>query len=389
MVLPYMKTMTKSRSYNQAKLKILSDKLCDKIEYILSYFDKEYKNNSKMITMNCPIHGGDNPSAINIYPEGDSYRGNWKCRTHHCEEIFKGSILGFIRGILSNRNNGWSKSGDKTCTFQETLEFAQNLINEKLESIKVNKNHIEKSNFVNTINHISSTKQIQTDRVKREQIIKALNIPSQYFIDRGFTPEILLKYDVGDCKNPNKEMFNRAVVPVYDDDHAYMVGCTGRSIFNQCLVCGYYHNSNDSCPDDRFAWLMSKWKHNKDFKTQECLYNFWFAQEYIKKQNYAIVVESPGNVWRLEESGIHNSVAIFGSSLSDKQKMLLDMSGALSLVLIMDNDEAGKKASEQIIKKCNRTYNLYNINMSHNDVASMSTQEILSEIVPKLKELSL
>ncbi|NDC71851.1 MAG: hypothetical protein EBZ62_00150, partial [Sphingobacteriia bacterium] len=37
------------------------------------------------------------------------------------------------------------------------------------------------------------------------------------------------------------------------------------------------------------------------------------------KSHTAIIVESPGNVWRLEENGIHNSVALFGSSLSDRQ----------------------------------------------------------------------
>ena len=67
-------------------------------------------------------------------------------------------------------------------------------------------------------------------------------------------------------------------------------------------------------------WIHSKWRHNKDFKTQEHLYNMWFAKEFIQSTRTAIIVESPGNVWRLEEAGIHNSVAIFGTNLSIKQK---------------------------------------------------------------------
>ena len=50
-----------------------------------------------------------------------------------------------------------------------------------------------------------------------------------------------------------------------------------------------------------------------------------FAKEFIKESGIVILVESPGNVWRLEEAGVHNSVAIFGSSLADRQKMILDI----------------------------------------------------------------
>jgi 5S rRNA maturation endonuclease (ribonuclease M5) len=385
-----MKTMKKSRSYNQHKLKILSDKLCDRIESLLDYFEIEYKQQSKMITMSCPIHGGDNTSAINIYPQGESYRGNWKCRTHHCEETFKPSIIGFIRGILSHRNYGWEKSNDSICSFYEAVQFAEKFLKENLDSIKVDNKHIEKNTFINTINNITSKEKSNTTYVSRQTIIRSLDIPSKYFLDRGYSKDILIKYDVGDCKNSGKEMSDRAVVPIYDEEYKYMIGCTGRSIFDQCSNCKSYHENQIPCEtiNQEYKWLMSKWRHSKNFKTQECLYNFWFAKQYIQKSNSAIIVESPGNVWRLEESGIHNSVAIFGSSLSDKQKMLLDISGALNLILIMDNDEAGKKAAEQIIKKCERTYNVYSIKIDYDDVGSMSKEQIISTIVPQLEKLA-
>ena len=60
-----------------------------------------------MVSMACPIHQGDNSSALNLYIEGDSYRANWKCRTHQCEKTFKGSILGFTRGLLSYQKYNW------------------------------------------------------------------------------------------------------------------------------------------------------------------------------------------------------------------------------------------------------------------------------------------
>jgi len=386
-----MKTMTKKKSvsYNQHKLKLLSDKLCDNIESLLDYFGIEYKRLSKMITMSCPIHGGDNTSALNLYPEGDTYRGNWKCRTHHCEEIFKSSIIGFIRGVLSHNNHNWLKNGDTVSSFDDALIFAQDFIKQNLSDLKIDKKIIEKTSFVNTVNYINTKHNNNQSRVTKQHIRKSLAIPSSYFLSRGFSEQILNKYDVGDCLTLNKEMSNRAVVPVYDSEYRYMVGCTGRSIHEKCQICSYFHEPGHPCPKDDYAWLMSKWKHNKDFKTQEYLYNYWFAKDFIKKTTCAIIVESPGNVWRLEETGIHNSVAIFGCSLSDKQKMLLDISGALSLVLIMDNDDAGSKAADAIEKKCKKTYNIHHVKISKEDIASMNTEEIKKEILPQIERLCL
>ena len=101
----------------------------------------------------------------------------------------------------------------------------------------------------------------------------------------------------------------------------------------------------------------------------------------------AILVESPGNVWKLEENGIHNSLAIFGSSLSDRQKILLDSSGAMVVVILTDNDDAGHKAAEQIKTKCKNTYRVFHFQISKNDVADMNSEEINNEIKIPLEKI--
>lgn len=374
------KQMKKSISIDQNKIKIVCDKICDRIEDLLEYFGLEHRDNGRFITMSCPIHGGDNDSALNLYHTGDHYRGNWKCRTHHCEEIFKGSIIGFIRGILSHREYNWNKNGDSVCTFKEALDFTTKFLDISLKDIKVSNIQKDKNSFVHNTKILTSNIESKHPIISRNTVRKNLSIPSQYFIDRGFSATILDKYDVGDCKSSGKEMADRAVVPIYDQSYSTMVGCTGRSIFNKCDKCKAFHNDNEKCPDSESSWKMSKWKHSTGFKTQDSLYNFWFAQEYIKDLGSAILVESPGNVWKLEENDIHNSVALFGSNLSDRQKTLLDMSGAMSLIIIMDNDEAGEKARLQINNKCNRTYNIKHIKISKNDIAEMTQDEIQNEI---------
>lgn len=368
----------RSNNGNQEKLKILGDQICDKIEDLFDYFDIDYKDNGKMYTMCCPIHHGDNPSAINIYPEGDTYRGNWKCRTHNCEDTFKDSIIGFVRGLLSTKKHGWHKRGDEVCTFQETVRFCEQFTETKLEDIKVNTAQRNKKRFTAAIGAIAPNQPAEKPTITRDFIRSTIDIPCQYYIDRGYTKEVLDKYDVGLCSKPDKPMSNRIVVPIYDSSYRYMVGCTGRSIFDRCDQCKGYHDGE--CPDSENLWKYSKWKHNSGFKTQDCLYNHWFAKDYISKQGYAILVESPGNVWKLEENGIHNSLAIFGTNLSPKQKLILDASGAMTLFLIMDNDEAGQKAAQNIYDKCNKTYNVCSINVSRNDIAEMTSEEIDKEI---------
>lgn len=385
-----MKTMTKktkSHLNDQFKLKAICDQVCDNIEELLNVLNIEYKTNSKMIVMSCPIHGGDNISALNLYPEGDTYRGNWKCRTHNCEKIFKGSILGFIRGVLSHYEHGWRQPGDSMCSFDDAVNYALSFIKKDIKDIKISKTEKEKKQFTNVVGYINKNIDKPSSRITRSQIIKSLEIPAQYYINRNYSSNILNKYDVGLCTRPDKEMSNRIVVPIYDNDYHYMVGCTGRSIYEKCDQCKAYHNSTEDCPIAEHMWKYPKWKHSTDFKSQNTLYNFWFAKEHILKSSTAIIVESPGNVWRLEENNIHNSVAIFGSSLSDRQKILLDSSGAMNLVVLTDNDEAGLKAAQQIKQKCQNTYRIFIPTISKNDIGEMTSEEIYTEIKTYLETI--
>ena len=138
-----------SPSYDQHQLKSLCDAACDKIEDLLDYFEIEYKhNNHSMVSMCCPIHNGDNPSALNIYHQGDNYRGNWKCRTHGCEKVFRASIIGFVRGILSQKKYDWTNDGDKTCSFAEAVDFVTKFVGQSLGSYTIDKSTKEKNNLV-------------------------------------------------------------------------------------------------------------------------------------------------------------------------------------------------------------------------------------------------
>lgn len=386
-----MKTKKKYRSFSQTEIKDICDGLCNNIEDVCQALNLDCTQNDKMITMSCPIHGGDNPSALNLYHGVDGHYdysvGNWVCRTHHCEKIFQPSIIGFMRGVLSVTEKNWEKAGDDMYPFADTLQMALKILKKDVKDIAVKKINREKHNFSRRIHIISEIDNNTKPSITRSLIRKTLKIPAEYYLNRGFTAEVLDKYDVGLCDNPRKEMFERVVVPIYNQDYTYMVGCTGRSIYNKCDKCSYHHNPVAECVTGKWAWKHSKWKHNKDFKSKDHLYNLWFAKEHIMKKGVAIIVESPGNVWRLEQAGIHNAVALFGTSMSDRQKMLLDCSGAMSIVVVLDPDDAGKEGAKKIQEKCHRTYNIKIIDSLNSDIGEMNIEDIKNIILPEVEDL--
>jgi len=361
------------------KLKQLSALAAQHIDQIYEYFGirASYRNDI-LIKSCCPIHGGDNPTALNMYPKAD-YKVHFKCRTHQCEDLFGNSLIHFIRGCLSRFEYNWEKEGDKEANFSEAVEFLLSFLKQDFNSLKSETVNIEKMKFGSLVNSIS-TKKARGLGITQEQYREKVEVPAKYYVDRGFDKEILEEYDVGYCDNPRKPMYQRAVVPIYDNDHKYIVGCTGRSIHPRCEECKHYHPPKENCRH------FPKWMHSKGFQKEKWLYNYWKAKNYMLDTGVAILVESPGNVWRLAEAGIYNAVAIFGTAFNNDQKHLLDESGALSIICLMDNDEAGKKAAAKIEEVCGRLYRLYFPRFNANDVADLNVDGVTSDIKPFIQQ---
>lgn len=382
-----------STQTDQQKLSILSTMVMERFDEIMDCLQISLDKQNKMFVGQCPIHQGDRFNALNIYHTGDVV-GNWVCHTQHCEKTFVGSVIGFIRGILS-RQKGWTQPGDKIVSFKDTLLFISSCLNEDYNSIEVNTDSFDKLRFVQQVSLYKKNRQVkqQKNLTTRGTFRQDIVIPAEYFIQRGFSPEILNKYDIGLCTNPRTDLYNRIVVPLYDDDYTYVIGTTSRSIYNKCESCGSWHNPKYSCPPDNELYKYSKWKHSYGFKKEENFYNYWFAKEHIKKTGVVILTESPGNIWRLEETGIHTGLATYGASLTDKQKCLLNQTGAMGIIIAMDNDEAGLKCMEQINQDCKKTHKIYKFIPLKNDIGDMTVEEISQTLLPLyngcLKDLSI
>lgn len=316
-----------------------SDNICiENIDNLLQYFELNYSRNRTRITMPCPVHGGDNPGACTIFLDSPP---NWKCWTHHCENQGT-SIFSFFKLLLQNKIKKEVTNGQFRTWLENKYGPAAKEGRPKLETYDM---------FKQTIEH--------TFGIERNRIKSYLGTPPQQMLDKGYSTEVLTKYDIFNCNNPKKKMYQRTVVPVYNASHTHVIGCTGRSIFEKCENCRLYHNPKSPCPSSPYEKVKcSKWINSNGFKKTNLLYNIWFASDHIKETGQIILVESPGNVWKLEQNGIHNSVAIFGSNISDGQLVLIESLPVREIVLLFDNDKAGETCKENSIKLFSRLYNI-------------------------------
>ena len=115
----------------------------------------------------------------------------------------------------------------------------------------------------------------------------------------------------------------------------------------------------------------------------------WYAKEHIYKSKCAVLVESPGNVWRLEEAGVKIALGLFGASLSDGQLYALNSCGAMNIVLCMDKDEAGEKGSQTISSKLMKSYNVIVLDINASDIGEMPVSLIKRDVVPEICEACL
>lgn len=330
---------------------VLIELASDKIEQVLGLLNIDYSQEGDTYYGTCPVHGGNNPSAWRLYLNNGIPR--WCCFTHGCSDHPDNyGLVGLVRAML-NKSKPTSKN--------EAKLWLENVLGGKacLDTY-VPKPKVEAKKVVG-----------EFPRLTRKEVRSTLEIPAKYYLNRGYSKEVLDKYDVGYCNGYKKKMYSRIVVPIYDPTYSFTIGCTGRSIYEKCQKCEQYHNPLHTCPR-----ISPKWKHDKRFKKNSYLYNWWFCRPSIKETKKVFIVEGPGDVWRLWEAGIYNVVAILGAKITDGQAILLESSGATDIILIRDNDEAGIKCLESIKKKLGKFARIHCVVPEKKDIGETPVNDI-------------
>lgn len=374
-------TQTTRLLYDQNQLANICDLLLERLDEILERTKVKLKRDGTMFVGVCPIHCGDNPGAFNLYREGKKTNGYWCCWTHKCNKIFAPNMIGFIRAMLSSRHKDycWRTEGDPIYPFAKTLEWINNFLGEDIKKINEKRK-------IDSLNKVSEIKEEKNKGFDVNILQERLKIPSYYFVRRGFSEEILTKYMIGYCDTKGKKQYKRSVVPILNDASNLIMSCSGRSIYEKCEKCKLYHCSYFPCPTHEFASkVYCKWKHLGN--PHSYLYNYWNANKYIKKSKTAVLVEGSADVWKLEELGIKNSIALMGLSLTDAQSLILETSGAMNIVDMLDNDPAGRKAAELIRSQTDRIYRWHRYAYIGHDPGELTKETVkpIREFLEKLQ----
>lgn len=330
------------------KIKLL---LGNNLDMVLSELDIAYQKNGDNITCPCPAHeGSDNPNGFSF----SVGRQIWGCWTRGCHQEFGNDILGLIRGSLS------LKTGDEV-GFSQALRWACRILNVDSSNVDVDKTE-EPDEFVKLVSILSQESQQEEDPLPTLDC--DVSHPSDYFTSRGFTRDTLLHFEVGDCLQKKSSMVNRAIIPIHNSTGDQIVSYIGRSVREN---------------------VKPKFLFTQGFSKTRYLYNYHRAAERISETGCVFITEGQGDVWKLHEAGVRNAVSIFGKSISLSQKSMLEKSGATRLVVLTDNDQAGRESKVKIQREMSRMFKIVFPRMSKKDLGDMTAKQIQEDILPQLK----
>jgi hypothetical protein len=367
----------------------IKDKANDNIELVLDSLGIDadsFVGFSNEIRCPCPVHGGNNKTAFSY----STRFKKWRCYTHGCSND-NDSIFGLVMAVLS-------KTKGEDVNFIEAASWLSKVVAIDLKNSSVVT--LEDEEIHNIIKVAKLEKRIKRKDIGRNDTgkcpiipISSLNgkiEPSWYFLNQGFSKEILTKYNVGYCSDPKKPMYLRSYAPVLSEDGDNIIGVTGRIIYEKCEICGDFHDPDKECPvDNPRVKAHAKWFHY-GFSSGSTLYNESFAKKYIAETGIAVITEGPKEVWWLEQHDVHNSLCIFGLNISDFHLKKLIKMNVTNVVVALNNDEAGIEAIEKIDKTLGLYFKI--INMHHllddgSDIAATSTDKIINKIRPFIKSL--
>ena len=336
-----------SATKQKLDLNKVKDEIFNDIDILMNKFNLEYQVNNNNLFMPCPIHGGDNPNGLSISLQ----HKNWRCWTHGCHEEFGSDIFGFIRGYRQDP------------TFSDTLRFICSTydINRKHASKNKQKPEVVKSDLYEIVKIFGKSNNNNMNEYVRD--VETLN-NSFYFEKRGFLPDTLEHFGVKDCIDKSSKMWNRAIIPV---------NYLGKEI-------GYIARAAK-------GFIEPKYLFSSGFKKTDYLYNYDNAMKVAQKTHALFLVEGQGDVWRLYESGVENAVGLFGKDISEKQKTLLIQSGVTDLVVLTDNDQAGREGRMKLQRELSRMFNLIYPPMLKKDIGDTSVKKIQKHILPEVEGL--
>lgn len=286
------------------------------IEHILDDLGCNLKSsNRRTFRGPCPIHEGDGDSFSLEVGEDDAVPIRWVCFSNRCQDEYKPSLLGLVRGVLSTRDG---RKVHPRVAADFLARYAGEVVMRGGDEGFTPK----------------PPREPRLLSIDRDAVRRRLTIPSPYFLARGFSRDVLEAFDVGESAT-----LMRAVIPLYDNDEGRVcIGFLARSYRPRCERCRKHHDG----PECRYG--QSKWRMADDFPADRYLYNYAAAKATAAP--FVFLAEGAPDVFRLTEMGLVG-VATLGSDVSADQFRMLAALGK-EIWVAFDNDEGGRKAEKSL-----------------------------------------
>lgn len=178
-----------------------------------------------------------------------------------------------------------------------------------------------------------------------------------YFVERGFRPEIIEKFQLGYCLNKSDDFTVAALAKGYKMEYLERVGLTktkddrhfdffrGRVMFPIHSVSGRIlgFGGRTLFTDKKIAKYFNS-PESIIYNKSEILYGLHFAKGDIIKYDNCFLCEGYTDVISMYQAGIQNVVSSSGTSLTREQIRLVKRY-TKNITILYDGDAAGIKAS--------------------------------------------
>ena len=333
-------------------LKKVKNIIFDDIEKLLDSFNLDYRVDGDNIFMCCPIHeASDNKNGLSI----SKTRKTWRCWTRGCHEEYQSDIFGFIQGVMQN---DFSNVLRHVCKLYDVGEA-------KSDGLIINSDKMFSDDFTQVVKtFVRSTKyrnDAETYQLLGYEPVSVSNT-SKYFEDRGFSRSTLKHFGVADCNDKFSQMRHRSIIPI--NLYGQQVGFIARSTKD---------------------WIQPKYLFSPGITKTDFLYNYDEAIEKAEELGCMFLVEGQGDVWRLYEAGVKNAVGLFGKDISGAQRERLISKRITTLIILTDNDQAGRESKIKIKRDMGRLFKLIFPKMHKKDLGDMSVEHIKTNILNTLK----
>jgi|TARA_B110000208_G_scaffold85624_1_gene108510 DNA primase len=187
--------------------------------------------------------------------------------------------------------------------------------------------------------------------------IKGKAIGLSYFKERGFTDEIIEKFDLGYCKDEWDNFTKAALDKGYDLKYLASTGLTivkenkqfdrfkGRVMFPIHSMSGRILGFGGRIlTSDKKAAKYLNSPESDIYHKSKILYGIYQAKKEIAKQDNCFLVEGYTDVISFNQSGVENVVASSGTALTSDQIRLVSRL-TKNITVLFDGDAAGIRAS--------------------------------------------